>query len=118
MSAAFFEVMLKQSEFYKIRVTVPTAHANAVQKALGDAGAGKIGAYSHCSFAYPVKGQFKPEEGAKPAIGEVGKLESVEEVLVEALCHQDIIESVYAAVVAAHPYEEPAIDIMPRYDVE
>ncbi len=35
----------------KIVVFVPLTHADIVRDAMGDAGAGAIGNYSHCSFS-------------------------------------------------------------------
>ena len=109
--------MLSKSKYFKIRVTVPVDEVDSVRKVLGESGAGRVGKYSHCSFSYPVTGYFKPEEGASPAVGKVGKLETVEEYVVEAICHQDILEEVVEKLKKAHPYEEPAIDILSRYEV-
>ncbi len=109
---------LQPSSYLKVRVTVPRDAADAVRAALGTAGAGKIGNYSHCAFTYPVTGYFTPESGAQPAIGTVGAPETVEEVMIEAICHKDDIQKVVDAIIAAHPYEEPAIDIMPRYELQ
>ena len=110
--------MLAPSEQVKIRVVVPVSHVSHVQITLGNAGAGRIGNYSHCSFSYHVSGQFLAEEGANPAIGTIGTLEHVDEVLVEAVCSKYIVEEVYQALLAVHPYEEPAIDIIPLLEVK
>ncbi len=110
--------MLETSSQVKIRIVVPVAHVGNIQEALGNAGAGQIGNYSHCSLSYPVAGQFQPEAGATPAIGEVGTMEHVDEVMVEAVCYKDSIKAVYEAVRHAHPYEEPAIDILPLLTVK
>ncbi len=110
--------MLKESDFVKIQVSVPVEAADAVRRAMGDAGAGQQGNYSHCSFSQRGIGRFIPREGAKPAIGEVGKPEEVEEEMVETICHKDLVKKAIAAVKKAHPYEEPAIDIMPRLEIE
>ena len=58
-------------------------------------------------------GRFKPEEGAHPAIGEVGKLEEVEEERIEVTVADEFVSEIVAAIRAAHPYEEPVIDIYP-----
>jgi len=109
--------MLKQSDHYKIKVTVPLESADSVRDALGSAGAGRFNKYDHCSFMYPVKGRFRPLEGASPAIGSVGNVEEVDEMCIECICHKDIIEEVVVALKKAHPYEEPAIDILPRFEI-
>ena len=110
--------MPKQSEYFKIKVTVPVDSTDKVRQALCEAGAGKLGNYDFCSYSYPVNGCFRPLEGANPTIGEVGELERVEEELVECICHEDLLKEVIAALKKAHPYEEPAIDIIARYNVE
>lgn len=85
---------------------------------MGQAGAGKQGNYEYCSASHRVIGRFIPTPGADPAIGEVGKLSEVEEEVIVTICHEDSIERVIEAIKKVHPYEEPAIDIIPRLDVE
>ena len=53
--------------------------------ALGDAGAGHIGNYSHCTFSNEGTGTFVPQEGTNPYIGETGQLERVEEMRIETI---------------------------------
>lgn len=98
---------------YKLVVTVPTAHSGAVRRAIGEAGAGKLGNYSFCSFTVRGVGRFKPEVGARPAIGEVGKLEEVEEDRIECQVPEESVDAVLAALRKAHPYEEIAYDLYP-----
>ena len=58
---------------------VPGEHAEAVQAAVFEAGAGHIGDYSQCSWSVAGTGQFLPHDGASPAIGSVGTVERVAE---------------------------------------
>ena len=109
--------MLKQSDFVKIRINAPVENADEIRAVLGNSGAGAQGKYSHCSYSYRGIGRFLPMTGAKPAIGEIGKSEEVKEELIEVICHKDLVEEVLIAVKKAHPYEEPAIDIIPRLDI-
>lgn len=104
---------MSHSQNVKIVVFVPESHADAVREAIGKAGAGKIGNYTFCSFSSKGLGRFKPEEGARPAIGEVGKWESVQEERIEVVCERSLMENVVAAIKGAHPYEEVALDIYP-----
>jgi len=97
----------------KIVVFVPETHANAVREAIGKAGAGKLGNYACCSFSSKGIGRFRPQKGAHPNIGEVGKLESVAEERIEAVCERDKLTDVVKAIKEAHPYEEVALDIYP-----
>lgn len=100
---------------YKIVVYVPEVHANSLRGAMGNAGAGKIGNYSHCTFTLKGTGRFKPEEGANPTIGSVGELEEVAEDRIETVCEEDKLQDVLRAIREAHPYEEPATDV---YQIE
>ncbi|MFH0852671.1 MAG: YqfO family protein [bacterium] len=98
---------------YKIVVFVPESHTDVVRKAMGDAGAGKIGNYTYCSFSSKGIGRFKPEEGANPTIGKVGNLESVEEERIEVVADKQVVDSVLSAIKRVHPYEEVVIDVYP-----
>ena len=109
--------MLKESAYVKIRVAVPLAAAAAVRQTLGQVGAGVQGNYEYCSSSIKQTGRFKPGSGAQPAIGKIGQPEEVAEELIEVICRKDLVEAAVAAVKKIHPYEEPAIDIMPRYDI-
>ncbi|MEN3225752.1 Nif3-like dinuclear metal center hexameric protein [Mycolicibacterium porcinum] len=92
-------------------VFVPATDAAAVADALFDAGAGRIGDYSHCSWKVAGTGQFLPHAGAAPAIGEVGTVEQVAEDRVEVIAPSRLRATILSALRAAHPYEEPAFDI-------
>jgi hypothetical protein len=98
---------------YKIVVFVPLDHADKVREAIGEAGGGKLGKYSFCSFSMRGIGRFKPDEGAKPHIGTVGKFEQVEEEKIEITCNEKVMDDVIAAIKRVHPYEEVAMDIWP-----
>jgi len=97
----------------KIVVFVPKTHTDIVRKALGDAGAGKIGNYDYCSYSVDGVGRFKPQEGANPTIGEVGKFEEVTEERIECVCERAKAKEVIKAMKKVHPYEEVAFDIYP-----
>lgn len=101
------------ADFVKIVVFTPLTHADAVREALAKAGAGHIGNYDSCSFSGRGIGRFRPLKDAKPFIGEAGKIEEVEEEKIETICPKEILPEVLKAVLGAHPYEEPAIDIYP-----
>jgi hypothetical protein len=101
------------NELVKIVVFVPVSHADKVRQAMGNAGAGKIGNYSHCSFSVKGVGRYKPMEGANLMIGEVGKYESVEEERIETVCPKNILEKVISVIKKVHPCEEVQVDIYP-----
>ncbi len=93
-------------------VYVPRENAEAVQAAVFEAGAGHIGDYSHCSWSVTGTGQFLPHDGASPAIGSIGTVERVTEDRLEVVAPVRLRAGVLAAMRAAHPYEEPAFDIL------
>ncbi len=102
---------------YKLVFTVPLADADKVRHAVGEAGAGKSDKYSFSSFSVRGTGRFLPEEGATPAIGEVGTLEEVEEERVECQVDEMYIDDVIAALKKSHPYEEIAYDVQVLEDM-
>lgn len=103
----------KHNRFVKIVVYVPVTHADKMRAVLAKAGAGKIGNYDACSFSVKGIGRFRPLKKAKPFLGTVGKIESVEEERIETICLKTLYKKVVTAVRKAHPYEEPAIDVLP-----
>ncbi|HEY0908217.1 MAG TPA: hypothetical protein VGE35_02600 [Candidatus Paceibacterota bacterium] len=103
---------------YKIVVYVPEKDADKLRTAMGNAGAGIIGKYSHCTFTIKGVGRSLPMEGANPAIGTVGKLEEIAEDRIETVCEADRLAAVLKAVRDNHPYEEPATDVYPIEVIE
>ncbi|MBP9762246.1 hypothetical protein KBD34_01375 [Patescibacteria group bacterium] len=101
----------------KIVVFVPSSHADRLRQAIGEAGAGVIGNYSHCTFTTNGIGRFLPMEGAEPRVGEVGKWEQVEEERIETVCTRDRLEAVLQAIRHVHPDEEIAFDVYPIEEV-
>lgn len=96
----------------KWAVMVPADAADAVREAMFAAGAGTVGDYDSCSWAVEGEGRFRPLGGANPALGSIGELEHVRELRVEMVAPRPLRERVRAALRAAHPYEEPAYDVL------
>lgn len=96
---------------YKLVTFVPEPEVERVSRAIFDAGAGRIGRYSSCSFLSNGTGTFFGEEGTNPAVGQSGKLERSAEVRLETVVPIGRIEHVIRALRQAHPYEEPAFDL-------
>lgn len=102
----------------KIVVTVPIENVQEVRNAICEEGAGIIGNYSYCSMSTKCIGTFKPSEDANPYIGEKNKLEFVDEEKIEVICDINIVKKVLNRLRKVHPYEEPAIDIIPLINEE
>ena len=100
----------------KLTVYVPVADADRMRGALTEAGAGRIGDYKAASFSTPGEGRFRPLEGAHPTLGRVGALEVVGEERVEVVLDRRLRSRVVAAMLVAHPYEEPAWDVVELAD--
>jgi dinuclear metal center YbgI/SA1388 family protein len=96
----------------KVVVFVPEADAERVLDAAAAAGAGRIGGYERCAFAAPGRGTFTAGSATSPAVGRAGERTDVEELRLEVVAPRAAREAVLAAVRAAHPYEEPAVDVV------
>ena len=100
----------------KLGVMVPADDADGMRAALAGAGAGEIGDYDHASFTVAGEGRFRPLPGADPTIGAVGEAERVDEVRIEVVFPRGRRAHVVRAMLAAHPYEEPAYDVLELAD--
>jgi dinuclear metal center YbgI/SA1388 family protein len=96
----------------KLVVFVPVDRAERLVDALAAAGAGSLGSYDRCAWSTEGTGTFRPLAGARPNIGEVGRIERVAETRVEMVVPPSRRRDVVAALRAAHPYEEPAFDLL------
>jgi len=101
---------------FKLVINVPLSHADAVRQALGNAGAGRVGNYSHCSFSVRGTGRFTPMSGATPHIGAIGAAARVEEEQIQVDVNEADLKPVLAALRDAHPYEEIGYDIYERFE--
>ncbi|HYZ04063.1 MAG TPA: Nif3-like dinuclear metal center hexameric protein [Rubrobacter sp.] len=106
-------VLSPRGALRKLVVFVPEHNVDAVAKALAEAGAGAIGDYTECTFRTQGKGTFRGGECANPYLGEKGRLEEVEEVRVETVVPAHTVRRAVDAAIAAHPYEEVALDVYP-----
>lgn len=100
----------------KIIVIVPVQNVKEVRNAICEAGAGIIGNYSYCSMSTKCVGTFMPNDEANPYIGEKNNLEFAEEEKLEVVCDVSKVKKVLSKLREVHPYEEPAIDIVPLID--
>jgi dinuclear metal center YbgI/SA1388 family protein len=96
----------------KVVVFVPVDAVDAVVDAMASAGAGRLGDYERAAFASEGIGTFRPLPGANPALGRVGDVERVPETRLEMVAPASRVAAVVAALRAAHPYEEPAFDVL------
>lgn len=97
---------------YKLCVYIPVSHIESVKAAMFDAGGGKIGNYDRCAWQVLGCGQFRPLENSNPHLGQLNQVETVDEYRVEMVCDPSLIQRVVNAMKQAHPYEEPAYDVV------
>ncbi|HMK05353.1 MAG TPA: Nif3-like dinuclear metal center hexameric protein [Ferruginibacter sp.] len=102
----------KNDTLRKLFTFVPVDHAEKLRTAVFSAGAGHISNYSECSFSNTGKGTFKAGEGANPFTGKIGERHTEEEVKLEMIFPAWLEKNIISAMIAAHPYEEVAYDII------
>jgi dinuclear metal center YbgI/SA1388 family protein len=98
-------------ETVKVVTFVPSGRVDDVTAAMSEAGAGVIGNYTHCSYRSEGSGSFYAGEGTSPAVGIAGGINEEAEERVEMVAPRTRETAVVAALVNAHPYEEPAFDV-------
>jgi len=108
--------MILDIQKVQITVTVPHDYVQQVLNAIWSLGVGVIGNYTNCSLSTKCIGTFKPNTQAKPFIGDNNTLEHVEEEQIEVGCSINDVKRVVAKIREVHPYEEPAINIVPLLD--
>ena len=103
---------------YQLTFYVPKSHLESVKTALFKAGAGHIGDYEHCAWQTLGTGQFRPLSASRPFIGEIEKLETLDEYKVEMVCLATKIKPALQALLAAHPYQTPAYSVLAMQTIE
>ncbi len=96
---------------YKLNYYVPADAKESTKQALFDIGVGRYENYECCSFETLGTGQFKPIDNANPHIGELNKIEKVEEYKVEMICSAELIKKAVEVLKEVHPYEEVAYEV-------
>jgi dinuclear metal center YbgI/SA1388 family protein len=96
----------------KLYCFVPIDHVEKVRAAIFAAGAGHIGEYSECSYSVKGAGTFKGGPGTQPFVGTPGVRHTEEEVRLEMILPVHLSRTVVQAMITAHPYEEPAYDLV------
>ena len=102
----------KNAILKKLYTFVPVDHAEKVRSAIFAAGAGHISKYSECSFNTKGEGTFKPGEGTNPFSGNIGQRHTEEEIRMEMIYPAWLEKKILLAMMATHPYEEVAYDII------
>ncbi|MCC6288688.1 MAG: Nif3-like dinuclear metal center hexameric protein [Chitinophagaceae bacterium] len=105
-------LLSKDAVLKKLYTFVPHTHSEKLRTALWQAGAGHIGNYSECSFNAEGTGTFKGAANTNPFVGEQGRLHYEKEIKIEVIFPGWLQSRIIRALTGAHPYEEPAFDIV------
>ena len=103
---------LNNSQLVKLEIFVPTTHLEQITAALQASGAGSSERYDSVLSYSAVTGRWRPLPGANPYNGEIGKICEAAEYKIEVNCPLVNLAQIIAAVKAAHPYEEPLINVL------
>jgi dinuclear metal center YbgI/SA1388 family protein len=98
----------------KVSTFVPAEDVERVADAMAEAGAGVIGDYTGCSFRVRGVGVFRAPAHGSPTVGAAGETTRADEVRLEMVVPASRRDAVVAALARAHPYEEPAYDVVAR----
>ncbi|MCX8080497.1 MAG: Nif3-like dinuclear metal center hexameric protein [Bacteroidia bacterium] len=103
----------KKGLLKKLVVFVPESHRDLVARAVFEAGAGVIGNYDSCSFNAPGFGTFRGGEDTNPFVGQKNTVSREPEIRFETIYPAHLEAGILKALLSAHPYEEPAFDLIP-----
>ncbi|MDR2956281.1 MAG: Nif3-like dinuclear metal center hexameric protein [Prevotella sp.] len=100
----------QKNKLQKLVTFVPHSHIEVVRNALFNAGAGNIGNYDSCSYNIIGEGTFRAGQNTNPFVGERGELHTEPETRIEVILPAYKQNDIMRALIAVHPYEEPAYD--------
>jgi putative NIF3 family GTP cyclohydrolase 1 type 2 len=95
----------------KVVTFVPADAVEPLVDTLSAAGAGVIGDYQRCAFLGEGTGTFLAGADTDPVVGRPGAITHSPEVRVEMVAPRALRSTVLRALLAVHPYEEPAFDV-------
>lgn len=102
-----------EGTIYKVGVSIPEGFLQGMMDAVTTVVEPIYPGYDRVFSWWPVKGTWRPLEGSDPYDGTVGQISVADEVRVEFAVREEDLRDAVEAVVGSHPYEEPAIDVIP-----
>ncbi|PLR76605.1 cytochrome C biogenesis protein [Bacillus sp. V3-13] len=100
-------------DYVKVEVLIPEEYIKKLRNELNEAGFLTVGLYDHVLSFSPVRGFWRPLEGAKPFAGSIGEISTGSECKVEFRCLFNQLKEVKAIIRSIHPYEHPIINAIP-----
>ncbi|MBR2255402.1 MAG: hypothetical protein IJ856_06310, partial [Candidatus Methanomethylophilaceae archaeon] len=98
---------------YKIAVFLPEEVLDETMEAVTSAITPLYPGYERVFSYYRVHSTWRSLEGSSPYNGEVDETTECEEIKLEFAVSEEDLPAAIAAVRSVHPYEEPAIDVLP-----
>jgi len=105
--------MRVEADIFKIGVNIPAEYLEEMMDSVNGFMEPIYPNYDRVFMYWPVKGTWRPLPGADPFNGTVGKIELADEIRVEFAVKEKDLEKVVGKIAEVHPYEEPAIDVIP-----
>ncbi|MCG7338605.1 Nif3-like dinuclear metal center hexameric protein [Staphylococcus sp. ACRSN] len=102
----------EKTTYYKVQVFIPSKNLQNFKQQLSDHGLAQEGDYEYCFFESEGTGQFKPVNGAKPYLGEIDKIEYVDEIKLEFMIEKNQKSITIDLIKQFHPYETPVYDFI------
>lgn len=104
----------------KIEIYIPEEFIKPTVSALTELGACKIGNYDHVVSYGKVFGYWRPLNAANPVNGEKNEVNFGQECKMEVVCPYECLQAAIQVIRKNHPYEEPAINVLPllEYTIE
>lgn len=103
---------------FKLVFFTPERFAEEVKLAVFEAGGGRYEKYESCAWQTDGIGQFRPLAESDPFIGSIGTIERLRELRIEMLLRDEVVIPAIRALIAAHPYEEPAYEVYRVYQLQ
>ncbi len=102
---------------FKLCFLVPDEYVEEIKQRLFAKGAGKTRLYDQCCWQTEGISQFRPLKASDPFQGVIGRLEQINEVKVEMICHPACLIATVKELLLAHPYQQPAYEIYQIMDL-
>lgn len=98
---------------YKVVVYLPEEFLEKAMEAVNGTVSSIFPGYDRTFSYFPVTGTWRSLEGSNPYAGEVGEVSTETEMRLEFAVFGRDLPVALRAIREVHPYEAPAIDVMP-----
>lgn len=104
---------MQRRTIYKVATSVPEDHLDSVMDSVSEVIHPIYPGYDRVFSYWPVTGTWRPLEGSDPYLGRIGEIETAKEIRLEFAVTEEDLGAAVRAIRDSHPYEEPAIDVIP-----